>query len=235
MLLALLAGVLSILSPCVLPLLPVVLTGAVAEHRLAPLALAAGVAVSFTAIGVFVATIGFSIGLDMTVFRTAAAVLLILVGAVLLVPRFQTQFATAAGPVSNWTQTRFGGFSTSGISGQFGVGLLLGAVWTPCVGPTLGAASIMAARGENLGMVVLTMLAFGIGTSLPLLALALMSREALLRWRGRMLGASSGIKMALGALLVVAGVMTLSGFDRTIQVGLEQALPDWLVAITTRL
>ncbi|WP_027165060.1 cytochrome c biogenesis CcdA family protein [Mesorhizobium sp. WSM3224] len=235
MLLALLAGVLSILSPCVLPLLPVVLTGAVAEHRLAPLALAAGVAISFTAIGVFVATIGFSIGLDMTVFRSAAAVLLILVGAALLVPRFQTQFATAAGPVSNWTQNRFGGFSTSGISGQFGVGMLLGAVWTPCVGPTLGAASIMAARGQNLGMVVLTMLAFGIGTSLPLLALALMSREALQRWRGRMLGASSGVKMALGALLVVAGVMTLSGFDRTIQIGLERALPDWLVAITTSL
>ncbi|UVK51615.1 cytochrome c biogenesis CcdA family protein [Mesorhizobium sp. AR02] len=235
MLLALLAGVLSILSPCVLPLLPVVLTGAVAEHRLAPLALAAGVAVSFTAIGVFVATIGFSIGLDMTVFRSAGAVLLILVGAVLLVPRFQTQLATAAGPVGNWTQSRFLGFSTSGISGQFGVGLLLGAVWTPCVGPTLGAASIMAARGENLGMVVLTMLAFGIGTSLPLLVLALLSREALLRWRGRMLGASSGIKMALGALLVIAGFMTLSGLDRTMQTGLERALPDWLIAITTRI
>ncbi|MER9235801.1 cytochrome c biogenesis CcdA family protein [Mesorhizobium sp. M0622] len=235
MLLALLAGILSILSPCVLPLLPVILTGALAEHRLAPLALAAGVAVSFTAIGVFVATIGFSIGLDMTVFRSAAAVLLILVGAVLLVPRFQTQFAVAAGPVSNWTQSRFGGVSTSGISGQFGVGLLLGAVWTPCIGPTLGAASIMAARGENLGMVVLTMLAFGIGTSLPLLALALMSREALLRWRGLMLGASSGIKMVLGALLVIAGAMTLTGFDRTFQTGLERALPDWLVVITTRL
>lgn len=235
MLLALLAGVLSILSPCVLPLLPVVLTGAVAEHRLAPLALAAGVAVSFTAIGVFVATIGFSIGLDMTVFRSAAAVLLILLGAVLLVPRFQTQFASAAGPVGNWTQSRFGTLSTSGISGQFGVGLLLGAIWTPCVGPTLGAASIMAARGENLGIVVMTMLAFGIGTSLPLLVLALMSREALLRWRGRVLAASGGIKMALGALLIVVGVMTLSGFDRTIQIGLERALPDWLVAITMRL
>jgi cytochrome c-type biogenesis protein len=235
MLLALLAGVMSILSPCVLPLLPVVLTGAVAEHRLAPLALAAGVAVSFTAIGVFVATIGFSIGLDTTVFRSGAAVLLIMVGAVLLVPRFQTQFATAAGPVSNWTQSRFGGFSTSGISGQFGVGLLLGAVWTPCVGPTLGAASIMAARGQNPGTVILTMLAFGIGTSLPLLALASMSRGALLRWRDRMLGASSGMKMALGTLLIVAGVMTLSGLDRTIQTGLEQALPDWLVAITIRI
>jgi len=234
-LLALLAGVLSILSPCVLPLLPIVLTGAVAEHRLAPVALAAGVALSFTAIGVFVATIGFSIGLDMAAFRLAAAVLLIVVGTVLLVPRFQTQFATAAGPISNWTQNRFGGFSTSGISGQFGVGLLLGAVWTPCVGPTLGAATIMAARGENLGAVILTTLAFGIGTSLPLLLLAMMSREALLRWRGRMLGAASRLKVALGALLIVAGIMTLTGYDRTFQTALESAMPDWLLALTTRL
>jgi cytochrome c biogenesis protein CcdA len=235
MLLALLAGILSILSPCVLPLVPVVLAGAVAEHRLAPLGLAAGVALSFTVIGLFVATVGFSVGLDMTVFRSAAAILLILVGAVLMVPRMQAQFATAAGPVSNWTQSRFGGFSTSGVSGQFGVGILLGAVWTPCVGPTLGAASIMAARGENLGMVALTMLAFGVGTSLPLLALAMMSREALMRWRGRMLSASSGLKMALGALLIIAGVLTISGFDRAIQTAVEQALPDWLVAVTTRI
>jgi cytochrome c-type biogenesis protein len=235
MLLAFLAGVLSILSPCVLPLVPVVLAGAVAEHRLAPLGLAAGVAISFTAIGLFVATIGFSIGLDMSVFRSVAAVLLIVLGAVLMVPRLQTQFATAAGPVSNWTQSRFGGLSTSGISGQFGVGLLLGAVWTPCVGPTLGAASIMAARGENLGAVALTMLAFGIGTSLPLLILATLSREALVRWRGRMLGAGSWLKMTLGALLILAGTLTLSGLDRVIQVALEQALPDWLLAVTTRI
>jgi cytochrome c biogenesis protein CcdA len=235
MLLAFLAGILSILSPCVLPLVPIVLAGAVAQHRLAPLALAAGVAISFTAIGLFVATVGFSIGIDMTVFRSAAAVLLVLLGAVLLVPRLQAQFATASGPVSNWTQSRFGGFSTVGVSGQFGVGLLLGAVWTPCVGPTLGAASVMAARGENLGMVTLVMLAFGIGTSLPLLLLATLSREALLRWRGRMLGASTGLRMALGALLVIAGTLTLSGFDRVIQIELEQALPDWLLAITTRI
>ncbi|KPH05389.1 cytochrome c biogenesis protein CcdA (plasmid) [Rhizobium acidisoli] len=233
MLLALLAGILSILSPCVLPLIPVVLTGAVAEHRLAPLALAAGVALSFTAIGLFVATVGFSIGLDMTVFRTGAAMLLILVGAVLLVPRLQVGFATAAGPVSNWTQNRFSGLSTSGIFGQFGVGLLLGAVWTPCVGPTLGAASIMATRGENLGMVTLTMLAFGIGTALPLLLLSTLSREALLRWRGRMRSTAIGLKMALGVLLILAGAMTLTGFDRTVQTVLLDALPSWMLTLTT--
>ena len=235
MALAFLAGLLSILSPCVLPLVPVVLAGAVAEHRFAPLGLAAGIAVSFTAIGLFVATIGFSIGLDLNAFRTAAAILLILVGAVLMVPRLQTGFATAAGPASGWVQERFGGFSTAGVSGQFGVGLLLGAVWTPCVGPTLGAASVMASRGESLGQVALTMLAFGIGTAVPLLLLATLSREALMRWRGRMLGAASSLKMVLGALLVFAGVLTLSGLDRTIQTALEDMLPVWMIATSTRI
>jgi cytochrome c biogenesis protein CcdA len=159
--------------------------------------------------------------------------LLIIVGAVLLVPRLQVGFATAAGPASNWTQSRFNGLSTSGISGQFGVGLLLGAVWTPCVGPTLGAASVMAARGENLGMVTLTMLAFGIGTALPLLLLSTLSREALLRWRGRMMSTASGLKMALGVLLILAGTMTLTGFDRTVQTALLDVLPNWILALTT--
>lgn len=233
MLLALLAGIVSILSPCVLPLVPVILAGAVAEHRFAPLALAVGVALSFTAIGLFVAIIGFSIGLDMTVFRTAAAALLVLVGGVLLVPPLQLGFAVTAGPASNWMQHRFGALSTSGFSGQFGVGLLLGAVWTPCVGPTLGAASVMAARGENFGAVTLTMLAFGIGTAIPLLLLSVVSREGLQRWRGRMMNAASGVKMALGVLLILAGISTLTGFDRTIQTVLLNALPDWLLGFTT--
>jgi cytochrome c-type biogenesis protein len=118
MLLGFVAGVLSILSPCVLPLVPAILACAVAEHRLAPLALAGGVAISFTVIGLFVATIGFSIGLDMTLFRTIAAVLMIAVGAVLLVPHLQTRFATAAGPVANWTEHRFGKFSTAASAGS---------------------------------------------------------------------------------------------------------------------
>lgn len=235
MLFALIAGILSILSPCVLPLVPIVLAGAVTEHRLAPIALAGGVALSFTAIGIFAATVGYTIGLDLGAFRFIAALLLILFGAVLMVPKLQVQFASATGPISNWTQNRFGDVSTSGISGQFSVGLLLGAVWTPCVGPTLGAASVMAARGENLFSVALTMLAFGIGTSIPLLGLSALSREALIRWRGRMLSTSSDLKMAIGFLLVVAGVLTLSGYDRAIQTALENTLPDWIVALTTRI
>jgi cytochrome c biogenesis protein CcdA len=98
--LAFLAGVLTVLSTCVLPLLPIVLGAAASQHRFGPLALAGGLALSFTAIGLFVATIGFAAGLDTGFFRTVSAVLLIGVGLVLLVPRLQEQFALAAAPVS---------------------------------------------------------------------------------------------------------------------------------------
>ena len=211
--LAFLAGVLSILSPCVLPLVPVVLGAAVSEHRLGPVALAAGLAGSFVAIG---------------------GVLLAGLGPVLVITRSQANLATAAGPVSDWTERQFGGFSRKGVSGQFGLGLLLGAVWAPCVGPTLGTAMILAARGEDLGHSALTMGAFGLGSAMPLLALGLLSGEAILRWRGRMLSAGSGMKAALGALLFAAGVLVLTGFDKVLEAAMVRSAPSWLVDLTTR-
>lgn len=232
--LAALAGVLSTLSPCVLPLVPIVLGAAASEHRFGPVALGAGLALSFTLIGLFVATIGFGIGLDADIFRAAAAVLLILLGMVLMAPRLQAQMALAAGPVGNWTEVRFGAFSKSGLTGQFGVGLLLGAVWSPCVGPTLGAASVMAARGESLGQVSLTMLVFGLGAALPLLIVGLLSRECLMRWRNRMLAASTGIKQGMGAVLIGVGALILSGFDKQAEAWLVQVAPAWLTQLTTR-
>jgi cytochrome c-type biogenesis protein len=232
--LAFLAGVLSVLSPCVLPLLPIVLGTAQSEHRLGPAALAAGLAISFTAIGLFVATIGFAIGLDTDVFRILSAILLITVGVVLLVPRLQEQFAVAAGPVGAWVDDRFGGFTATSLWGQFGLGLLLGAVWAPCVGPTLGAASLLAAKGEDLGQVALTMLIFGIGAALPLMLLGFASREAMQRWRGRMAEAGKGGKMLLGALLVAIGLLIATGADKRLETFLVDASPDWLTNLTTR-
>ncbi len=232
--LAALAGVLTMLSPCVIPLLPLVLGGAASEHKFGPVALAGGLAISFTIIGLFVATIGFGIGLDTEFFRAVAAILLVTVGLILTVPMLQARLAVAAGPVSNWTEQRFGGFSTSGLGGQFSLGLLLGAVWVPCVGPTIGAASLLASSGENLGQVALTMLVFGFGAGIPLALLGLLSREALIRWRDRMARAGKGFKTALGVILVAVGVLILSGVDRTLEAALVESSPDWLIDLTTR-
>jgi len=231
---ALLAGILSTLSPCVLPLLPIILVTAVSEHRLGPLALASGLALSFVAVGMFIATIGYGIGLDAGFFRIIAATMLVALGVILLVPQLQTQIAAAASPISGWTEDRFGGIETAGLSGQFALGLLLGAVWSPCVGPTLGAASVLAAQGEDLAQVALVMLAFGLGAALPLALLGLLSRDTLMRWRGRLLDAGKGGKLVLGGLLVVVGVMILSGLDKRVEAALVEASPAWLTEITTR-
>jgi cytochrome c biogenesis protein CcdA len=153
---------------------------------------------------------------------------------VLLLPRLQLQLATAAGPIGNWTQAHAGGFSTRGLSGQLAVGLLLGVVWSPCVGPTLGAASVLAARAENLTAVAATMLAFGVGAALPLLAIGMMSREALLRWRSRLLATGSGGKVLMGVMLVAIGALILTGLDKRIEAVLVEASPAWLTELTTR-
>ncbi len=231
---ALLAGLLSALSPCVLPLLPIILATAISEHRLGPAALAGGLALSFTVIGLFVATIGYGIGLDVGVFRIFGALLLITIGVILLVPQLQTQFAAAAAPISGWTEQRFGGLETTGLKGQFALGLLLGAVWSPCVGPTLGAASILAAQGKDLVQVAFVMLAFGVGAALPLLVLGMLSREALLNWRSRLMEAGRGGKIILGTLLVAVGLFIVTGLDKRVETVLVEASPAWLTELTTR-
>lgn len=231
--LAFVAGLLSTLSPCVLPLLPIVLGAAASKHRLGPLALASGLVASFVAIGLFVASVGFSLGLDGEVFRRASAAALLAVGVVLIAPPLQARLAVAGAPISGWAEERFGMRPALGVSGQFGVGLLLGAVWSPCVGPTLGAASLLAARGEDLGWVAVTMLLFGLGASLPLAALGLMSRRTLLAWRGRIAGLGGGLKVALGFVLAATGVAILTGVDHAVETWLVSVSPAWLTALTT--
>jgi cytochrome c-type biogenesis protein len=234
MILALAAGVLSILSPCVLPILPIVLGAAASAERLGPVALAAGLALSFTAIGLFVATIGYSIGLDADVFRNVSAILVIVIGIVLTLPRLQAQLAAASGPVANWTDQRFGSRNGTALSGQFGVGVLLGAVWSPCVGPTLGAASLLAAQGKDLPQVAVTMFVFGIGAALPLLLLGLLSREAVTSWRNRLMSAGQMAKAGLGILFIAIGALVLTGFDKSIETVLVESSPPWLTDLTTR-
>lgn len=232
--LAFLAGLLSILSPCVLPLLPLVLGAAASEHRLGPVALAVGLALSFVAIGLFLATIGYAIGLDGDVLRFAAAVVMILIGLVLVLPTLQIRVAMAGGPVADWAEHRFGGTAKTGLSGQFGVGLLLGAVWSPCVGPTLGAASLLAAEGKDLLSVAVTMLVFGIGAALPLVILGSLSRQALMRIRSRLMSIGKGAKLGLGLLLVLIGLSIVTGLDHRVEAALVQASPAWLTGLTTR-
>lgn len=231
--LAFLAGLLSILSPCVLPLVPIVFGTAASENRFGPLALAGGVTLSFVAIGVFVATIGFSLGIDGDAIRTAGAIMLVLAGLVLASPGLQARLALAGGPVAARADARMQSLAARGWAGQFGVGLLLGAVWSPCAGPTLGAASALAAESGTAAAAAVTMASFGLGAALPLALVGLASRAAWMRWRGSALAGGKTLKVVLGVLLVALGASILSGVDRPIEAWLVAASPDWLVRLTT--
>jgi cytochrome c-type biogenesis protein len=232
-----LAGVLSILSPCVLPLLPLVFGAAATAHRWGVAALAAGLVASFVAIGLFVATVGFSIGLDQGVFRVVSAILLALLGGVLVSSALQARFAAATagfGQAGNRLMACLAPPGRAGLGGQLVLGLILGAVWTPCVGPTLGTASVLASQGRDLGTVAAVMVAFGLGTAVPLLAIGLISRQALMRWRGRVLRTSAAGKALLGSIAIIVAALVLTGIDRKLETAAVAASPAWLTSLTTQ-
>ena len=230
---SLLAGMLSTLSPCVLPLLPIIFGSAVAAHRFGALALAAGLTLSFVSIGLFIATLGFSLGLDDGVFRWIGASVLLGIGAVLLSEVFQARLAVAVSPLAAGVHGLIERLSPAGLRGQFLLGLLLGLVWSPCVGPTMGAAATLAARRQDLLEVAALMIIFGLGAALPMLVIGTLSREVMTRWRGSMAKTGKAGKRAFGALLVVLAIFILTGIDKSIETVLVAWSPGWLTKIAT--
>lgn len=230
----LLAGLLSTLSPCVLPILPILLTSATTAHPRAPLALAGGLALSYAVIGTLMAWLGASLGMDTTIFRNVGAVILGLLGLVLMSSSMQQRFATATSSMGDAGNHFISSLNLNGLGGQFIIGLALGVVWSPCVGPTLGAAIVLASQGAQLPQVALLMGIFGIGAALPVVILAHLSRSAILKVRGSLMQAGKTGKWMLGFIMVAVAVLILTGVDKPLETWLVQVSPEWLTALTTR-
>ena len=165
------AGLLTLINPCVLPVLPIVLATALQAGRMGPLALAAGMSVSFVSLGLLVAVGGRALGITEETISNAGATLMIGFGLVLLVPRFSAGFATATAGVAAHADAQIDQTDRDGMTGQFVGGMLLGAVWSPCIGPTLGGAISLASQGESLIFAGAIMVTFALGVSSIILAL----------------------------------------------------------------
>ncbi len=232
--LAFVAGLVTILNPCVLPLVPIIVASALGKSRWGPAALAGGLVASFASLGLLILAFGFSVGIDGSQVRQMAGVLLLLAGIVLLVPRAQMALSGAAAPLTSRVQQRLGQTSGEGVVGQFVVGALLGLIWAPCVGPTLGIAIAAASQGENLLSAFLILLVFGLGVAASILGLAYGSRKAL-GHRGKALAKIARIaKPILGGAVILVGAMVLTGFDKVMETALLDILPQELIAFTTR-
>lgn len=232
--LAYIAGLVTILNPCVLPLIPILIASALGKGKFGPVALAAGMVTSFTIFGFIVIAFGFSLGINEQSVRIFAGALLLLAGVLLLVPRAQAALSAAAAPLTNLGNRALGNVNGEGMLGQYMIGALLGLVWAPCVGPTLGVAIAAASQGENLASAFFTFFVFGLGVATSILLFAYGSRKALGERSKTMQSISRYAKPIFGVSLLLVGAMVITGFDKVIEIALLEILPDWLIAFTVR-
>ena len=231
--LAFVAGLVTILNPCVLPLVPILVGSALGKARIGPLALAGGLVTSFTLFGFTVIAFGYSLGIDERLVRLMAGALLAVAGVVLLVPPAQAALRSAAAPLASARNQQLERVNADGAIGQYVVGLLLGLVWAPCVGPTLGVAIAAASQGQDLASAFLIFLTFGLGVATSILAFAYGSRRALGERSQTLRAVARYAKPIFGAALLVAGLMVLTGFDKVVEIAILDALPPEVVRFTT--
>jgi cytochrome c biogenesis protein CcdA len=227
------AGMLTTLNPCVLPVLPIVAATAFQGGRFGPLALAAGLSVGFTAIAIAVAATGAVLGLDPSILRSFGAVMFILAGCLFLFRSWQDGLARVMAPLAERANALSFGADASSLFGQFAIGLLLGVVWSPCSGPALGAAIGLAAQAGGLDDAAVRMVFFGLGAGTILALFAYGSRLALAADKAKLMRFANAAKPVAGAAFIALGALTLTGYDKAIERAATNAMPDWLIALTT--
>jgi cytochrome c biogenesis protein CcdA len=230
--LSLAAGGLTTLSPCVFPLLPLVLGGALQGHWLAPVAMGLGMTASFATIGMLLGALGPALGLDGDTVRIGGAAMLIAFALVMLVPALGERFSRWMLPIAtaaNAASTRLDGRS---LLSAMALGAVLGLVWSPCSGPLLGSALTLVASegGVVRGGVVLAF--FGLGAAIPLVAVAYASRSGFARVRDWVLVRIEQVRKGFAALLGLMGIAILTGADKWLEARVLQGLPESWINLT---
>jgi len=226
---AYLAGLLTLINPCVLPVLPIVLASSLNQDRRAPVALAAGLSVAFVALGVGVSVLGPALGVNSDTVARGAALMMVVFGLVMLVPALSRGFSAATAGFASRADAQIDTTTELGLGGQFLSGALLGAVWSPCIGPTLGAAIALASTGESLGRAGLIMMAFALGVSTLVLGLAYGAKSVIRRRQASLRAFAERARPAMGVAFILVGAALWFGLNHLIDAWLINTLPSWLI------
>jgi len=231
--LAFLAGLLTIFNPCVLPLAPVVVAGASARDPRGPFALAAGLALTFGVVGGLIASAGAELG-DNAIVRTVSALVMMALGLAIALPVVSHASERLLAPVVGLGHRLSATMPATGLWGQAGLGSLLALLWGPCVGPTLGAALVLAAGTGTLPLAMLTMAVFALGAAASLLLAGFILGRVTRQFKAATRDSARIGRMIFGGLMVVVGLFALTGLDRIVEASLVQLMPDWLVLFATQ-
>lgn len=228
--LSLLAGALTTLSPCVFPLLPLVLGSALQRHRAAPLAMGAGMAGAFALLGLLVGVAGDAIGLDPARVRSAGAWLMVAFGLVMWIPALNARFTAWMTPLASRADRAAAGLNPGSLWSAFGLGALLGLVWSPCSGPLLGSALTLVASQGGAARGTLLLALFGAGAATPLVLAAYASRAGFGRARSWVLDHADLLRRGFATLMLLMGLAILTGADHVLETVVNNHLPDaWLL------
>jgi cytochrome c-type biogenesis protein len=231
---AYLAGLLTLINPCVIPVLPIVLASSLQIDPRAPLALSTGMGLSFVLLGTGVAAVGPALRIYPEDVTRIAALAMMAFGAVLAVPALGRRFSMATAGMAAGADARMAA-APRGIGSEFLGGALLGAVWSPCIGPTLGAAIAMASLQQDLGQAALVMTAFALGVATLMLAAAYGLRHWMRRRSGRLAAFAHQARPVMGWVFIAVGAALFLGLHHAIEAAALRILPPWLIDLSVSL
>jgi len=233
--LALVAGFLSTLQPCVLPLIPIAVGGALNQNKYAPLWIGLGMLCFYALLGAITGFIEPLFGFEPAEFKEIGAVLMILTGLILLLPHVFSGARVLYSGLLNQLNKRAATLSFESPIACMLMGAILSLIWAPCAGPMLASAFTLLTSGliaqgasDLMGILQGSILlgAYGLGAAAPLILLAYLTRTAFSRWRPALLKTQSVLTKVLGIFFVIFGVLILSGAMKALEIYLLQLLPE---------
>jgi cytochrome c biogenesis protein CcdA/thiol-disulfide isomerase/thioredoxin len=224
---AFLSGIVTILSPCILPVLPIILSGTVGGKR-KPVGVVIGFIVSFSLFTLALSALVQTFSISPEALRIVAIVIIISFGVTLLIPKLQTALEVI---LSKLARTK-GSSKRDGFFGGVMTGLSLGLVWTPCVGPIMASVISLAVSQQVDGGSVIIVAAYSLGTAIPMFSIMAGGRK-LLNHFPKITGKTKEIQRFFGIIMIVAGLMIGFGADRSFQTLILKAFPNYGTGLTS--
>jgi cytochrome c biogenesis protein CcdA/thiol-disulfide isomerase/thioredoxin len=226
---AFLAGIVTVLSPCILPLLPIILSSSAdTSGKKRPFGVVVGFVGSFTFFTLSLASIVKFTGIPAESLRFISIIILAVFGLSLLIPQVQLLIEQLFSRLARFAPQ---GQGKTGFFGGLVVGLSLGLLWTPCVGPILASVISLALSGSVNTQAVILTLSYSVGTAIPMFIIMLAGSTALQKvpWLVRNTGK---IQKAFGVLMILTAVGIFFNIDRRFQTFILETFPQYGTGLT---
>lgn len=228
-----LAGILTIFSPCILPMVPFVVRSSLQSSKLGPVFLALGLAISFSISTYIISTSGQLIGLEPDDLKILSAIFLLIASCLFMFPKALDKLSLLLAPVNNKLQ---GVNSKVQLKNKFLMeflnGLFLGPIWAPCSGPTLAIIIGIIINNPETKSSIFLLAIFSIGSILPILFFSYGAKNLIEKIQKKSLENSNKVKLCMGLFCGVMAILILTGLDKELETYILKILPEFITNLS---